>query len=233
MDLITVYDCTGSNLSKITIPAGVKMAGYITGSDGVPWTAEQLATHPDAIRIDQSPQNTPADETADVLDVEQRAATLADIPGWWHAASANYQRGVRPGQREPLIYCNQSMLTPVANALKQAGIMGGVGLWLAAEMSTADAAAKVLAGSGPWPVRGVQCAFLGDHDLSVFSATWFNTRSKKPVTSVPGPGTQTGWRYCWKCKSLFYGPEQEDSFCGLNGRHDGSRSHEYTLGFIK
>ena len=231
MDVTTVYDCMGSNLGKFSVPHGVLLAGYVTGLGGVPWTATQLAAHPDAVLIDQSPENTPTDETADVLDVENQAATLADIPEWVHAARTSYALGTRPGQRAPTIYMNQSTLTPVANTLVKAGIASGVNLWLAAEMSSVDATAKVLAASGPYPIVGVQYAFLGDHDVSVFSNTWLNTRSKKPVTAEPKPGTQSGWKFCRKCQGLFWGPGQSMSRCPSSGQHDGSRSHVYRLGF--
>lgn len=182
MNVTTVYDCMGSNLGKFSVPHGVLLAGYTTGSGGVPWTPAQLAAHPDAVLIDQSPENMPADELADVLDVEQYAATLADIPEWVHAARTAYALGTRPGQRAPTIYCNQSTLTPVANTLVAAGIASGVNLWLAAEMTSADATAKVLAASGPYPIVGIQYAFLPDHDVSVFSNAWLNKRSVKPNT---------------------------------------------------
>ena len=233
VELTTVYDCMGANLGKFPVPAGVLLAGYVTGSGAVPWTAAQFAAHPTAIRIDQSPVNTALDELADVLDVENGAATLADIPGWLHAARGNYHAAARPGQRQPAVYCNQSTLTPVANTLVKAGIAGPVPIWLAAPMSTADAAAKVLAGSGPFPIVGVQCIFAGDHDVSVFSNNWLNTRSAKPPATPPGPGTQTGWRFCSKCQGLFWGAGQSRSHCPAGGIHDGNHSHEYTLGFAR
>ena len=233
MELITVYDATSVNLGKLTLPAGVKMAGYGTGSGGVPWTGAQWRQHPDAIRIDQSPVNTPADETMDVLDIENSAATLADLPQWVHAAWGNYHAAARPGQRTPAIYMSRSMVTPVANTLVKAGIKSGVNLWLAAPMDTAAAAQLVTSAGGPYPVVGVQYAFLPDHDVSVFSADWFNSVSGKTPAPPLTPGMQSGWRFCIKCTGLFYYPEQYSSHCPAGGPHDGSHSHTYSLEFVQ
>jgi hypothetical protein len=182
MDLITVYDCPGANLPLPGAPPGVKMAGYTTGYHPVPWTPAQFAQHPDAIRIDQAPVNTPLNEVADVLDVEPGAATMADIADWVHAAQSDYEHNVRPGQRTPLLYVNQSELTDACNALVAAGITSGVGLWLAAEMDAGHAANLVTTASGPYPIRGVQFAFMDGFDVSVFSKDWFdNVSGKRPV----------------------------------------------------
>lgn len=231
VDLTTVYDCMGSKLGTFPVPEGVLLAGYVTGNGGVPWTPAQFAAHPDAIRIDQSPENTAPDETADVIDIENDAATLADLPQWVHAAWGNYHASVRPGQRQPAPYMSRTTVTPVVNTLIAAGITSGIGLWLAAPMQSAMAAQLVNDASGPFPIIGVQYAFLPDHDVSVFSTEWLNTVSGKTPATPPGPGTQEGWNFCSKCKGLFFGPEQDDSFCPLNGRHDGSQSHNYTLPF--
>lgn len=233
MELITVYDCMGSNLGKFNVPPGVKMAGYVTGSGDVPWTADQWRQHPDAIRIDQSPVNTPADETADVLDVESLAATLADIPQWVHAAWGNFHANVRPGQRTPTTYMSRSNMTPVANTLVHAGITSGVNLFLAAPMDVAAAAQLVTSAGGPYPIVGVQYAFLPDHDISIVSADWFNNVSGNTPPPPITPGMQSGWRFCSKCKGLFYGPEQYSSHCPAGGPHDGSHSHTYSLEFVK
>lgn len=232
MDLITVYDCMGSNLPSLTYPAGVKLAGYVTGSGGVPWTPAQFAAHPDAIRIDQSPINTTADETADIYDMETNAGTLAGLGQWANAARNAFSAKVRPGQRTPLVYMSKSNVTPVANALTTAGILSGVGLWLAAEMTPAAAAQLVQAASGPYPIIGVQFAFLGTYDVSCFNAAWFANRSGQAPAAVPKPGAQSGWRYCNKCTGLFFGPQAAESYCPAGGRHDGIKSHSYDLPFL-
>ena len=158
----------------------------MTGSGGVPWSPEHWAEHPDAIRIDQSPVNTPLDETADVLDYERGAATLADIAPWALAAKAAWARAGRPGQRHPAVYASQSNLTNVCNALAAARVTG-VGLWVANWNDTRDAAVAMLqASSGPYPVIGVQYADRGLYDEDVFLESWLNARSAvKPPQAPP------------------------------------------------
>lgn len=188
MDLTTVYDCMGANLGKFPVPHGVLMAGYTTGSGGVPWTPAQFAAHPGAIQIDQSPLNTPADELADLLDVEQFAATIADIPGWVSAAQVNWRRGTRPGQRWPAVYLTKSSETPAANVMVAAHITSGVPLFLSEPMTAAQATALLNSTSGPFPYVGIQYMFLGDHDISLVSTKWLTTVSGK--TPLPMPDTR-------------------------------------------
>ena len=231
MNLTTVYDCTGANIGSFKVPPGVLLAGYVTGSGEVPWTDAQFSRFPGAIRIDQSPVNTPADETADVIDMENQAATLDDLVPWVHGARTSYQLATRPGQREPCIYMSRARETDVVNTLIAGGITSGVYLWRASEMKAKDAASELDQAGGPFPIVGVQYEFDTTHDVSLFSTAWLNHVSGKPPVPHPGPGTQTGWRYCIKCKGLFYGPEQQQSMCPRGGTHDGSHSHSYTLGF--
>ena len=185
MELTTVYDCTGANLGKFPIPPNVKMAGYITGSNGVPWTPPQFAAHPGAIRIDQSPFNTPNDETADLLDIEPGAATVADAPGWVTNAKEDFRAARRPGQRWPTIYVEQSELTPVANALVAASIRSGVNLFLTKPMTQAQAVHLVETAGGPFPIVGVQYEFRDLYDVSVVSTAWLNDVSEKPPVTPP------------------------------------------------
>lgn len=233
MDLVTVYDCVGANVGAFTVPDGVLMAGYVTGSGEVPWTPAQFSRFPNAIRIDQSPVNTPADETADVIDMENQAATLEDLVPWVHAARTSYALGTRPGQREPCVYMSQSRETDVVNTLIAGGITSGVYLWRAEEMTARQAAGVLANAGGPFPIVGVQYEFEANRDGSLFSAAWLNKVSVKAPMSAPKPGTQTGWRFCIKCQGLFWGPGEARSMCPRGGQHDGSHSHEYTLGYAE
>lgn len=233
MNLTTVIDCTGANLAAVDPPAGVLMAGYVTGSAGVPWTDAQFAAHPGAIRIDQSPVDTPADETADMIDVEPLAASVADVPIWVHGAWTSYRAGRRPGQRTPTVYVEQSELTPVANALNAAGITSGVNLFLTEPMPEHAAMDILNTASGPFPIVGVQYQFQTLFDVSLVSTAWLDNVSKPPPASAPVGGTQTGWRFCHKCQGLFWGPGQAQSVCPRGAQHDGTGSHEYTLGFAQ
>src|SRR5215468_448871 len=111
-----MYDATHANIGKL--PRG-QAAGYTTGSADIRWTAADWAAHPGAVRIDQDWQA--ADPSADVLDVETGAATPAEVPGWFAQAKGDFAKAVRPGQRWPAIYVNQSNITAVANALTKGG----------------------------------------------------------------------------------------------------------------
>lgn len=189
-DLRVVYDVTGANLPKVSIPAGVGVALYVTGSAGVPASAAQLAAHPAAVRIDQAPVNTPADELADVIDFENGAATLADLPGWYRAALHGYQAAARPGQRFPAVYASASNLTAIANEFTAAGIPSGPRLWVAHwDLPIADAIAMLTGSGGPFPVAGVQVHNAGLYDVSLFLTSWLDTVSRAPAP--PPPASQT------------------------------------------
>lgn len=180
-------DYTGSQLPASPIP-GVQLASYITGSAGIVMSAAQEAAHPGIIRIDQSPVNTALDETADVLDFENRAALLSDLATWTVAANSNFDKGVRPGQRRPCIYMSRSNVTPVVNAL----IAGGVqqcNLWVASwGVQAVVAEGSVANASGPFPIVGFQYSnAAGTYDDDFFSQTWLADVSKAPVTPPPPP----------------------------------------------
>ena len=216
------YDCTGT--LEHDAPAG-QLAGYTTGTDGIAWTAEQFAAHPGTVRICQDAGAT--DTTADVLDVESGAATIADAGPWAKAAAESFDKGTRPGQRSPVIYASQDNLTPVANALVAAGMTSGnIGLWVAHwGEPEAVAIASVASASGPFPIHAYQFASDTDYDIDIFSDAWLSTVSKAPVTTPPPPtpapqtGTQDGWFFCVNCKGLFYQPNQSTSHCPLGGNH--------------
>lgn len=228
------FDCTHANLAATVraVPAGSQLAGYVTGSPDIAWTAADWHAHPDAIRIDQSPANTAADETADVLDVEAGAGTLADCAPWAKAALASFARAARPGQRRPAIYASAGNITNVVNALVAGAVTSGVGLWVANwNLTQAQAVLDVLNASGPYPVIGVQFTDApGFFDADIFSTAWLHDRSgTTPPVPRPGSGTQPGWRWCRKCRSLFFGPQQAQSHCAAGGTHDGTGSYDYAL----
>lgn len=185
MNLTSVYDCMGAKLGSFKAPVGALFAGYDTGSGGVPWTPAQFAAHPHAVHFDQSPLNTPADETSDVIDLEQAAATLADLKDWVPAAWSSWHTAKRPGQRTPTAYTYRSNITPAVNALVSFGIRNSVNLFLSQPMSRADAANLVITASGPFPIIGVQYEFHADYDISVVSSTWLDDVSGKPAAPPP------------------------------------------------
>jgi len=176
---VLVYDAIGSNFGHL--PAG-DAAGYVTGSDGVPWTAQQFTEKPGAVRIDQTPAGTVWDATADVDDFENGAVGLSELAPRASARMAAYATGARPGQRSPVIYCSRSDVTEVVNALIAGGVTRGVGLWIADWTNDeASAQAEVAAGSGPFPVVGRQFRNDGTYDTSVFSQAWLGAVSAAPA----------------------------------------------------
>lgn len=181
MSTTVAYDAMGVNAH--TMPAG-QHCGYLTGSGGVNWSSAQWVADPGAVRIDQSPANTAFDETADVLDVENGAATIGDVAAWVNAARAHFAAGTRPGQRKPMVYCNRSTLTAVANALVAAKL-SDVPVWLADPGIRLSAAQSMVdSASGPFPVLGVQYAWFSSYDADVFESAWLNTMSGKAGNTV-------------------------------------------------
>lgn len=185
MSLTLGVDVTHANIKYAPVNK-VQMAGYVTGSPDIVWTAADWQLYPNAVRIDQSPANTPLDETADVLDVENGAATLADIVPWTRAALANFAKVTRTGQRLPLIYTSAANVTPVANVLTGAGLTkGDVGLWVASWQGKSAADVDIMTASGPFPIHAFQLDSATYFDVDLFSTAWLNTRSghaaKPPV----------------------------------------------------
>lgn len=188
MTIATVTVCDAIRVNAGHLPPG-RAAGYTTGSGDVPWGASDWAAHPGAVRIDQDP--AASDKTADVLDVESGAATIADCAPWCEAAAASVAAARRPGQRHPAVYCSESNVTAVVNALVTAGIKSGPSLWVANwDLTQAQAAAMVEAAGGPFPVIGVQYGNRGTYDVSVFSAAWLAAVSGDPA---PAPKPAPGW----------------------------------------
>lgn len=179
-------DYTGIDLPKLPVP-GVQLATYITGSADIDATAEQLAAHPGIIRIDQSPANTPLDETADVLDFENGAATLSDLGPWVEAANTNFAKGTRPGQRKPCIYVSAAALTGAVNALV-AGRINSCNIWVAhwgVAPQTAQNVIETTAGT-PFQIVGFQYQDPGTYDSDFFSVEWLDAVSKA-VAPAPTP----------------------------------------------
>lgn len=212
------YDAIHANVGHL--PNG-QSAGYVTGSTDIMWTPEDWATHPRAVRIDQSATNTPLDETADVLDYERGAATISDVAPWAKAAQANYHNAVRPGQRFPAVYMSRSNVTAVVNALV-AGKVTGVGLWVADWTGNEGAAAaEVAGGNGPYPVIAVQWKNGPQYDFDVFGVPWLtNVSAVKPPPPAKAQVPPGQWKdpaeWVWATASVVG--------TGMDGK-----SHSFTL----
>jgi hypothetical protein len=180
MSIIAGYDCTHDNLGRA--PRGAQLAGYTTGSSGIQWTEADWDANPNAVRIDQD--FNASDPSADVLDVENGAATFGDCPVWAKRAAADFDSAARPGQRTPAIYFSASNVHLVANALLGGGVTGGVGFWVASwGIGEASAMEMVAAASGPFPIIGVQYNNGTFYDYDVFDGAWLGK-----VSGAPSPG---------------------------------------------
>jgi hypothetical protein len=190
--------------------AGTDMvAGYVTGSPDILWTAADWArfTVP-SVTIDQG--NGGPVPSADVRDVETgawTAATAVDLTDWTTA--------------RPTIYCSLSVLPQLAAA----GWQGDV--WVADWILIPPPAPP------PMPA-GMTCVAVqysdqgggGTYDLSVvFDPYW---PLEAPV-AVPAVIAQPAWAWCKKCQGLFYGPNQVGSVCPAGGPHDGSGSGNFAM----
>lgn len=184
-------DCTTQFVQDL--PPGLAV-GYTTGQ-GIAWTPAQWAAHPNAVRICQ---DSGSDVTADILDVESGAATLADAAAWVPKAQAAYKAVRRPGQRWPGLYISISGLTPLLNELESLDAGYTYVPMFLAHWDNAEAAdaAAILARSGPYPVIGFQYENVGTYDQDVFSSDWLSQVShaapvtppkRYPVTKLP-PG---------------------------------------------
>jgi hypothetical protein len=170
------------------VPAELQVCLYVTGTPDIAATPEQLAARPDAVRIDQSPDITVLDTTADILDVERYAGTDAEAPQWLSDARDDYARATRPGQRNPGFYRDLAGRDSLADALEAAGIQSGVPLWLAWWNIGLDAAAKLLDTTYRcFHIVGVQYLNGPDWDWDVFTPAWLASRSGPEQTPPPAP----------------------------------------------
>jgi hypothetical protein len=157
-----MLDAVGADAGHIP-PATPKVAGYVTGTGVVPWSAADWALFPRAghIRIDQSPALIAWATRADVADMENGAATegaviaqglIRQAKGWWS-----------------WVYVSEANLAGLQDAAKAAGLTR-IQYWVANwNLDEAEAAAK-----------------LGGDIVAV---QWASP-SSNPSTLVPG-GTQT------------------------------------------
>lgn len=189
-----VADVTHNNIAHL--PAGHLGMGYTTGTPDIQWTGPDWTAHPGAVRICQ---DTGSDHTADIIDMERGAATIADVITWAPKAQASFHQVKRPGQRWPAAYLSLSDLTPLANALQAAGISDFPLVIARWDNNESADAADIMARTGPWPTVGFQYTNAGLYDLDVFATAWLATVSHTAVTSpkpyhvtVPNPGWWEG-----------------------------------------
>jgi len=193
------FDATHANIASL--PAG-QVAGYVTGTPDIVWTAADWADHPGAVRIDQSPADTVPDYAADVQDFEHGAVTLAELVPRVKVMLAAFHAGARPGQRYPAVYASKDSIPQVTGTLAAAGLTG-IGLAVADySVTQAEAEAAVADASGPFPVIWYQYADAGTYDEGVFSVPWLNSVS---MAKPPPPPGQWADPSAWTWKEAFTG----------------------------
>lgn len=234
---VPAVDCIFSNLVQTIGIVGDKMllAGYSTGSGGIPWPRAAFDAHPGTVRICQDP--SASDETADLIDVEQFAASNSVVPGWVRRAENSWQQALRPGQRWPAAYTSASNVTPMVNTLLANGISSNTGLVIANwNLSDPQAIADVLSATGPFPVVGIQWRGGGQigrpYDLDVFSEAWLNgTSGRKEFAHTTDPGDELGGLAAqrnmnvisWLILQKSINPNDADNLAGRAVARTGSR----------
>ena len=183
-----MLDAIGGDADNIpaTTP---KVAGYVTGTGDVPWTAADWARFPQAghVRIDQSPTLTAWATSADVADMETGAATEGTViaqglvrqdKGWWSFA-----------------YVSQANLASLADAAHAAGLTR-LQYWVANwNLDEAEAAAQlggdIVAVQWASPTSnpdtivpgGTQTLADANIDISVTIPSWFAYKPPGPVVT--------------------------------------------------
>jgi len=180
MTTVTGWDATHANLHLVPPGQG---AGYTTGTDDVRWTEDDWAAHPGSVRICQDAGAT--DDTADVLDVETGAATIADAPGWVERAMLSLSRNRRPGQRWPTIYIQVSRIPQLREVLVAANLGNHCFLYQARwGVGRAFADLEVALSKEPPKTVAFQYENAGPYDNDIWSKAWLD----QVATAVPDPG---------------------------------------------
>ena len=171
----TGWDATHANINHV--PSTGQASLYITGTADIVATAQDLANHPGAVLIDQSPTINSVDTSADVFDCETGAITTAELAQVIIDAQAHFKNNVRPGQRDPAVYCSRNNVTANVNALIAGGVKSCPLFVADFNNSIGQATAEVASETGPFPIIGRQYSDRGAFDLDVYSVPWLNTVS--------------------------------------------------------
>lgn len=185
-----MVDATGTDSAHLPAEAP-KVAGYVTGSGGVPWSAADWARFTQAghVRVDQSATLSAwASGAADVADMEKGAATQGTViiqglvrqaKGWWS-----------------FVYVSAANLAGLQEAARAAGLVK-LQYWVANWNLSEEEAAAQLGGdivavqfasptSNPDTVVPGGTATLKDAnvDLSVTIPAWFGYRPPAPAVTT-------------------------------------------------
>jgi hypothetical protein len=197
MTVTQMLDMIHANVPNI--PANVpKVAGYLTGSPDIKWTADDRARFKGAgfVSVDQSPGlELYAAGLANVADIETGAGTVAAFVA---ATAQRYQRG-----EQGWIYGGESVIADTATEMRSAGLnTANTGCWLADwNLNEAGAAARLGTNIGGIRIVAVQWASPTSNptsvvvpgtretlaqlqcDVSITEESWFSA----PVVKTPPP----------------------------------------------
>jgi len=211
MTLRVMGDATHDNVQSLVSlrPHMQLVAGYVTGSPGIRWTAADWALFNGmtAITVDQGFTGSPV-PSANVRDFEAlpgggyswNPATVTDTTGW-----------TAP---DPTIYANQWD----SRLLFRQGWADGA-LWLAAPQATPPTGPPTHLFDGtpiPPGIRVVaqQWAFATTYDLSVvFDPVW----PEREAPDMASPLLQLGWAFCTACGVMFYRDAPRQACPGNSG----------------
>jgi|SRR5215469_7344905 len=167
----TMGDAIHDNVSALAGVSGLELvAGYVTGSPDIVWTAADWARFPGIphVEIDQGFTGAPV-YSATVQDVETGAWTPGSVPSWQSHCTAP----------RPTVYCNQSTLP----AVLATGWRGN--LWLAIPGWQNGAALPSAPGCTVVAVQN-QLDVASAYDLStVLDPTWPEAAVTTPVNQLP------------------------------------------------
>ena len=185
--MIAGYDVTAANYNHRPMSGQISL--YITGTPDIQASPAMLKANPGAVLIDQSPQVTAVDVTADVFDVERGAITVAELGQVIPYARAAYKDVKRTGQRSPVVYASEINMDAVRSELRSAKL-SGTGLFVAHWGIGAAAAEAMIRNSAKdeFPVRAVQYANGTYCDFDLFDTSWLNTRAARNLTPKAPPG---------------------------------------------
>jgi len=179
---VPMWDTTHDHLP---ITTDTQMAGYTTGGKGIRWTAADWKAHAGAVRICQDAGAS--DATADVLDVESGAASIADVPGWVARAREAFDSAARPGQRTPCVYLSAAEVPELVTYMRQHAPDTDVSLWVAHwGVGRIHAEAQLLVSRAPFRTVAFQYARGDVYDLSVAASDWLEDVSA-PDRVKPAP----------------------------------------------
>lgn len=191
--VVTMADTIGETAHNLPTSLA-KVAGYVTGSTNVRWSASDWGRFPHAghVRVNQDPTSDPFEGY--VLDVENLA--------WTNTTAAAALRHRLAAGRGASVYTNAANVTALTQACKAQGIASKeVSLWVA-NWNLSEAQAQAAIGTDPYfDLVAVQWASPSSNpdtilpgtsltlsqanaDLSVALASWF--APDPPPTSLAG-----------------------------------------------